>query len=353
MPADPPSAKQIRETFVKRKRRWPRWLFLLALLGVAGALAVRWITDPLTQAALLQRLVRDQLNAELVLQQPIELGFDPRPSLSAAGASLTLAGDEGPAIASGPVQISLHWDTLWGKDLRVHQVEARGLVADVDRILRLMPPSDNTGEAAAWPQIDAGISLSESVLAMPSAGITLIGMDFTMSSLRQDSPFTAMMAFRSAGGSLPAGAYALELAFTPEIEQGSLTLGGFSSRLELDAGELKDRIDASGRIVLGDALQFALDLASRDGLVPTLGATYRGGWLGNGELVLAPAPPLEPLAGTYQIEALDGWLAGWTGTLPASLPAHARIELPDTRFQDWSFKGGVIEIGPQDPPPAP
>ena len=50
-----------------RRRRWPRVLLALLVLGVIGAFAVHHYTRPQRLTALLIEQVRDQLGAELTL----------------------------------------------------------------------------------------------------------------------------------------------------------------------------------------------------------------------------------------------------------------------------------------------
>lgn len=115
-----------------RRRRWPRVLFALLLLGVIGAFALHRFTRPQHLTALLVGQVRDQLGAELTLGG--EARYTLVPGLRAELPQPVLAAQGSVLLRADALRAAVPWRTLWADAYEIERIELVRPVFDLDAL---------------------------------------------------------------------------------------------------------------------------------------------------------------------------------------------------------------------------
>jgi len=115
-----------------RRRRWPRVLLALLVLGVIGAFAVHHYTRPQRLTALLIEQVRDQLGAELTLGS--DAGYTLVPGLRAELPQPMLKAQGNVLLRADALRAKVPWRTLWADAYEIERIELVRPVFDLDAL---------------------------------------------------------------------------------------------------------------------------------------------------------------------------------------------------------------------------
>jgi len=115
-----------------RRRRWPRVLFALLLLGAVGAFVVHHYTRPKRLTTLLIDEVREQLGAELTLGG--DAGYVLVPGLRAELPQPVLEAPSGVLLRADALRAAVPWHTLWGDTVEIERIELVRPVLDLDAL---------------------------------------------------------------------------------------------------------------------------------------------------------------------------------------------------------------------------
>ena len=125
-----------------RRRRWPRVLFALLLLGIVGAFALHRYTRPQRLTTLLVEQVRDQFGAELTLGG--DAGYTLVPGLRAELPQPVLQVQGKVVLRADALRAAVPWRTLWADAYEIERMELVRPVLDLDALrawLAARPPS--------------------------------------------------------------------------------------------------------------------------------------------------------------------------------------------------------------------
>jgi hypothetical protein len=115
-----------------RRRRWPRVLFALLLLGVIGALLVRHYTRPQKLTLMLVEQIHDQLGAELSLGGDATYAFTP--GLRAVLPSPVLKAKDVVLLHADSLRAAVPWHSLWSQKIEIERIELVRPVLDLDAL---------------------------------------------------------------------------------------------------------------------------------------------------------------------------------------------------------------------------
>jgi AsmA protein len=321
--------------------------FVVAIV-VAALIAMYVVLQPERFTALLQSRAR-VAGLELTLANPASPTLFPKPSLELDG--ITLRGAEGgtPLIVASRGKIVLPWRTLLGGDATISRLEIEGARIDLDAVssyLDTLPPRSSTA-GAILPEIDAGFRVSRSTLLRGNR-LLLSNVDIDAGRLANGHHFTLSVDASTSDEAI----YALDLATTPSLARGVLTLGG----LDVDLAG-KDRFGAKLR---GDATwRGGADVgASLAGQLTRPGTAPYDIVLG-----VAPANQQDPLSIALKVDgehdhadlhmppiALADWWAGMQAGRPPTLPpVEGSIEATQVDVGSVHIKGLQVRATPTAP----
>ncbi|HVI54093.1 MAG TPA: AsmA family protein [Luteibacter sp.] len=278
---------------------------LVAAIVVAALIAMYVVLQPERFTALLQSRAR-AAGLELTLASPASPTLWPKPSLELDG--ITLRGNAGgtPLIVASRGKLVLPWRTLMGGEATISRLEVEGARIDLDAVsayIDSLPPRPSTA-GAILPAIDAGFRVSRSTLLRGNR-LLLSNVDIDAGRLANDHRFTLTINASTADDA----PYALDLATTPSLARGILTLDD----LDLDIAG-KGRFSATLR---GDATwRGGADVgASMAGRVTRTAAAPYDVVLG-----ITPANQQDPLSIAMKIDGEQD---------------HADLHLPPLALADW------------------
>ena len=139
------------------RRRWPRVLLVLLVLGAIGAFVVHRYTRPQRLTALLVGQVRDQLGAELTLGG--DAGYALAPGLRAELPQPVLKAQGNVLLRADALRAALPWRTLWADTYEIERLELVRPVLDLDALrawLAARPPS-----SAAVPDVRFALRIEQ------------------------------------------------------------------------------------------------------------------------------------------------------------------------------------------------
>lgn len=214
---------------------------LIAAIILAAVVAMYVVLQPQRFTALLQSRA-GAAGLELTLANPASPTLWPKPSLELDGITLRGSGGGAPLIVASRGKLVLPWRTLMGGEATISRLEIEGARIDLDAIsayLDTLPPRPSTA-GAILPGIDAGFRVSRSTL-LHGNRLLLSNVDIDAGRLASNHRF-ALSIDASTADETP---YALDLATTPSLARGVLTLadldigiaskGDFSAKLHGDA----------------------------------------------------------------------------------------------------------------------
>lgn len=322
---------------------------LVAAIVVAALIAMYAVLQPERFTALLQSRAR-AAGLELTLANPASPTLFPKPSLELEGITLRGDGENTPLIVASRGKLVLPWRTLMGGEATISRLEIEGARIDLDAVsayLDTLPPRPSTA-GAMLPEIDAGFRVSRSTLLRGNR-LLLSNVDIDAGRLANDHRFTLSVDANTADEA----PYALDLATTPSLTSGVLTLGD----LDLDLAS-KDRFSTKLR---GDATwRGGADVgASMAGQV-----TRTGGAPYDVVLGVTPADQQDPLSIALKIDgaqdhadlhlpplALADWWSGMQASRPPSLPPmQGSIDATQVDVGNVHIKGLRVRATPGPTP---
>ncbi|WP_146171661.1 membrane assembly protein AsmA [Luteibacter sp. OK325] len=278
---------------------------LFAAIIFAALVAMYVVLQPERFTALLQSRAR-VAGLDLTLANPASTSLWPKPSLELDG--ITLRGDGGgaPLIVASRGKLVLPWRTLMGGEATISRLEIESARIDLDAVsayLDTLPQRPSTA-GAILPEIDAGFRVSRSTLLRGNR-LLLSNVDIDAGRLASNHRFNLSIDASTADET----PYALDLATTPALTRGVLTLG----ELNLDVAS-KDHFSAK---LHGDATwRGGADVgASMAGQVTRAAAAPYDVVLG-----VTPANQQDPLSIALKIDGEQD---------------HADLHLPPLALADW------------------
>ncbi|HET6545275.1 MAG TPA: hypothetical protein VFG55_00850 [Rhodanobacteraceae bacterium] len=118
----------------RRRRPWFVAIAIVAVLLVAGALALRHFARADQLTALLVGQVRTQLDAELVLGGEATFGFVPKLHLHLPQSALRGHAGSRPFLAADAVDVVVPWRTLWADHYVIERIELDRPRLDLDAL---------------------------------------------------------------------------------------------------------------------------------------------------------------------------------------------------------------------------
>jgi AsmA protein len=321
---------------------------IFAAIILAALLAMYVVLQPERFTALLQSSARGA-GLELTLANPASPTLWPKPSLELDGITLRGSGGGAPLIVASRGKLVLPWRTLMGGEATISRLEIESARIDLDAVaayLDTLPPRPSTA-GAILPEIDAGFRVSRSTLLRGNR-LLLSNVDIDAGRLASNHRFTLSIDASTADET----PYALDLATTPSLTRGVLTLG------DVD-----------------------LDVASKDHFIAKLhgNATWRGGAdVGASmagkvtrpaaapyDLVLGvtPANQQDPLSIALKIDGAqdhadvhlpplalaDWWTGVQAGRSPTLPPVQGSIDATQVDFGSVHIKGLRVRATPGSP----
>ncbi|URL57642.1 membrane assembly protein AsmA [Luteibacter flocculans] len=292
---------------------------ILAMLILAMFIAMYVVLQPARFTALLQSRARD-VGLELTLANPASPTVWPKPALELEGITLRSRGVDTPMLVAARGKLVLPWHTLMGGEARISRLEVEGARIDVDAVSTYLDtlPSRPSTAGAMLPTADAGFRVTRGTLTRGNA-LLLANVDIDAGRLANGRPFTLALSASTPDG-IP---YALELATTPSLAQGVLTLSDLTVGLSSTS-----RFDATMR-----------------GTATWRGAADVGGTL-SGKITRTAAPPYDIVLAVTPANQRD--------PLYVALKLdgdndHTDIRIPPIALADWW--AGLRTGAPITPPP--
>lgn len=340
----------------------------IGLLAVAGIVAAVIIAALIAMYAVLQperftALLQSQARAsglELSLANPASPTLWPKPSLELEGITLRGNGSNTPLIVAARGKLVLPWRTLLGGEATISRLEIEGARIDVDAVsayLDTLPPRPSTA-GAILPTIDAGFRVSRSALLRGNR-LLLSNVDIDAGRLANQHRFTLSIDASTADEA----PYALDLATTPSLADGVLTLGDLDVDL---VGKGRFSAKLHGAATWRGGADIGGSMAGR--VTHTDAPPY------DVVLGVAPANQQDPLSIALKIDgeqdhaalhlpplALSDWWAGMHAGKPPSLPPvqgtidAAQVDVGSVHIKGLRVRatpGSPAAAGSSAPPPA-
>lgn len=203
----------------RRQRRWRRrWqvvLLALALLAVAGALALRHYTRPDRLTAWLIGQTQSRLGLVLTLDGDAAFGFVPSLHLRLP-APRAKSGDDA-VLEAGAVDVVVPWRTLWGERIEIERIEIDHPRLDLDALSLWLASRPSEG---ATPDVRFTMKLRDGVLLAAGKPVAeSVNLDFAnagdltawLAHLREPaSALLPPLAGKAAAGKVQAGSTRIE-----------------------------------------------------------------------------------------------------------------------------------------------
>lgn len=132
-----------------KRQRWPFVLVAIALLLVAGALAIRQFVRPEKLTALLVNEVHTRLGAQLELGGDVRFGFWPGLRVELPNAVLRGKPADQPFLTTKSIEVAIPWRSLWADTLVIEKVELDAPKLDLDALnewLKTLPETHGSAD---------------------------------------------------------------------------------------------------------------------------------------------------------------------------------------------------------------